>query len=219
MFLDYAGEEKLISEINAGKDVHQATADEIGCTRTQAKTINFMLLYGGGGQKLADMLKISLMEAYTLRKKYFSRLPKVRHLINLVQSVGKHRGYIWNWLGRHYHISSPDYAYVLMNHLIQGGCADVVKIAMVQVHEFLKGYKSRMLLQVHDELLFEIHESELYLVPRLKEIMESVYKPRNGLRLTCSVDHSWRSWGTRDKVKGLPYEGGNTIQGMARAAS
>lgn len=219
MFLDYAGEEKLIAEIVNGKDVHQATADEIGVSRHDAKTINFGLLYGMGVEKLAGRLKISVAEARQKRNRYFSRLPRVQNLIQLVANVGKHRGYIWNWAGRRYRISSPEYAYVLVNHLIQGGCSDVIKFAMVQIHEFLKPYKSRMVIQVHDEILFEFHESELHLIEPVKAIMENVYKPRNGMKLDCSVDHSWISWASSDKVKGSPYEGGNTIQRAVRAAS
>jgi DNA polymerase-1 len=219
MFLDYAGETKLISEIMNGKDVHQATADEIGVSRHDAKTINFGLLYGMGTGMLAARLKISVAEARQKRNRYFSRLPRVESLIRLVAQVGKHRGYIWNWAGRRYRISSPEYAYVLVNHLIQGGCSDVIKFAMVEIFDFLKPYKSRMVCQVHDELLFEFHEKELHLIEPVKAIMENIYKPRNGMKLTCSVDHSWISWGQTDKVKGSPYEGGNTIQGAIRAAS
>jgi DNA polymerase I-like protein with 3'-5' exonuclease and polymerase domains len=73
---------------------------------------------------------------------------------------------------------------------------------MNECHEFLKDKKSAMLIQVHDELLFEVHKDELHIVKELKEIMENVYKPKNGLNLTCSVEHSWVSWA--DKMKGYP---------------
>jgi DNA polymerase-1 len=205
MMLDYAGELELIEDImKRGVDVHQATAEFLGITRKQAKTINFGLLYGMGIEKLARALKVSVPEADRLKGIYFSKLPRIRAFINTVARTGKDRGYIWNWAGRRCHISSPDFAYVLPNHLIQGGGADVVKFAMVEIHELLRGYKSRMVCQVHDEILFEIHESELHLVPKLKAIMERIYRPRNGMFLTCSVEHSWKSWGTRDKIKGAP---------------
>lgn len=203
MMLDYAGEEAVIEAINRGVDVHQATADLIGITRKQAKTINFGLLYGMGKDKLANDLGIPVQEALELKFKYFSKLPKVRAFIKQVQQRGTQRGYVFNWFGRRCHLDKPENAYRLPNHIIQGGCADVSKIAMNRCHAFLKDYNSNLLLQVHDELVFEVHESEIHIVPELKKIMESVYPSRNGLPLTCSIEHSRTSWA--DKIKGMPY--------------
>lgn len=204
MMLDYAGEAALIKDIMSGTDVHEATANFLGITRKQAKTINFGLLYGMGTEKLAKALGVPVQEAARLKYIYFSKLPRVKGLIQAVIGVGRERGYIWNWAGRRCHISSPEFAYVLPNHLIQGGCADVVKFAMVKLADFLADKKTRMICQVHDEILFEVHKSELHLIPELKTIMESIYTPKNGLYLTCSVEHSWKSWSTKDKIKGLP---------------
>ena len=87
------------------------------------------------------------------------------------------------------------------NHFIQGGCAQIVRMAMIKCFDILKGTKSRLLLQVHDELVFEIHKSELDIVLPLKLAMESAFKLR-WLELQCDVSHSWKSWA--DKVKGFP---------------
>ena len=104
------------------------------------------------------------------------------------------------------HISSPEFAYILPNHLIQGGCAQVLRIAMVQLDEYIRAKKLRsfMTLQVHDELLFNVHKDELGEVNKFREIMEAAYRPRNGIRLDCSVEHSWISWGKFDQKKGAP---------------
>ena len=206
LMLDYAGEKKLIDEINAGADVHSATADLLGISRRFAKTINFGLLYGMGTEKLARSLGVTVAEARGYKDLYFARLPRVENFIAQVSGRGKTRGFIFNWAGRRCHIADREWAYILPNHLIQGGGADVIKFAMTQLAKYLADKKSRMLLQVHDELLFEIHSSELDIVPVLKEIMESVYKPRNGMKLTASVEHSAVSWGAPDKVKGFPSE-------------
>ena len=135
LMLDYAGEKKLIAEVLAGADLHQATADMVGITRKQAKTLNFAILYGAGIATLAQGLGISVPDATRLRIKYFSRLPKVKHFIKRVMSVGEARGHIFNWMGRRCHITNPSFAYTLPNHLIQGGAADVIKMAMPQIDE------------------------------------------------------------------------------------
>lgn len=202
MMLDLAGEKQLIDAIMGGVDVHQATADLLQISRKFAKTINFGLLYGMGIEKLAHALGISEVEAQRYRRLYFGKLPRVQRLINDVTQRGKIRGYIFNWLGRRCHIDDPERAYVLPNHLIQGGCADVCKVAMNQVHDYLQGKRSKLVLQVHDELLFEVPPEEYDIVPTLRRIMEDVYTPKHGLKLTCSVEHSLISWA--DKVSGMP---------------
>ena len=93
------------------------------------------------------------------------------------------------------------FAYKAPNYLIQGGCADIIKLAMNEIDDFLLPYKSRMLLQIHDELLFKVHKSELDIVPSLVNIMERVY-PHKHLPLTAGVSYSWKSWA--DKTEGLP---------------
>jgi DNA polymerase-1 len=206
MMLDYAGEKAMIDAIMGGMDVHDATAKLIGITRKQAKTINFGLLYGMGADKLARSLGVTLNESYDLRNRYFSKLPKVRHFIRTVINTGEGRGYIWNWFGFRNHLFAPEFAYVLPNHLIQGGCAQVLRRALVEVDEYIQtnGLRSRMLVQVHDEILFQVHKSELHHIPEFQKIMEGIYKPRNGLRLDCSVEHSTKSYAKWDQVKGLP---------------
>lgn len=216
MLLDYAGESAVIAAIMAGTDVHEATAQMVGTTRKKAKTLNFGLLYGMGAAKLAKALKISLAEAHELRHAYFAKLPKVRLFIDGVMNTGGKRGYIRNWFGFRNHLSSPEFAYVLPNHLIQGGCAQVIRVAMVRIDAYIREHRLRtqMLAQVHDELLFQVHKDELQHVPNFKKIMEDVYQPRNGLYLTCSVEHSWKSWAKFDMTKGVPDgpKAGDTVQ-------
>lgn len=204
MMIDYAGEHRLIKAINDGADVHQATADLIGVSRSRAKTINFGLLYGMGIEKLAKDLGVSVKQAREIKLEYFSKLPHVERFIKSVVRTGSSRGYIYNWFGRRNYIDDKNFAYILPNHLIQGGGADVIKLAMREIHGILKPYKSRMVLQVHDELIFEIKYGEEFLVEPIKEVMERIYKPKNGMKLTCSVEHSRVSWGQPDRIKGAP---------------
>lgn len=235
LMLDYAGEMPVIEEVLAGVDVHQATANLMGVPRKQAKTINFMLLYGGGVAKLCMALfeptvaeeklkqiqqmsfqgkpasrmgtllgldlqtvKFNLEElakASELRQLYFSKLPKVQKFIGDVKAAAINRGYIFNWMGRKCHFKDPKFSYKAPNALIQGGTADIVKKAMVEIHGFFKASNadSHMKLQVHDELVFGIKKNEMELIPYLKSIMENAYPSRH-LPLTVGVEYSETSW-------------------------
>jgi DNA polymerase-1 len=198
LMLDYSGEMGLIRQVLEGEDLHQATANMVGTTRKYAKTLNFAILYGAGPAKIAVMLGISVKEAQELVAKYFGKLPKVSSLIKRVRATGTSRGHIFNWYGRKYYISSREFAYKLPNHLIQGGCAEVIKLAMPIVHEKLSNLKSGLVLQIHDDLLHEIHKDELDIIPEIKRIMESIYTPKNGMNLTVSPEISKKSWAYRD---------------------
>lgn len=219
MLVDYAGEKDLARKIMAGHDPHEATAKLVGVDRRTAKTISFGLLYGMGVQKLADSLGVSFPEAQSLKAKYFDALPKVRQFIYNVTKTAKQRGYIRNWLGRRSYFKDPNFAYKAVNYLIQGGGADIVKLAMNQIQDFLVqgGYKTRMVLQVHDAILFEVHESELFLLPDLKRIMEQAY-PAKLLPMEVSLEYSYTSWG--DLVGGTPVgKTGDKTQGESAQGS
>lgn len=206
LLLDYAGEHDLIRRINDhGEDVHQATADMVGVSRKMAKTLNFGLLYGMGAEKLAQSLGVPVLQAKTIKRQYFARLPNVQRLIRQVIQTAERRKYIRTWVGRKLHFPNRDFAYKAPNHLIQGGCGDIARHAMVRIHgDVLEGLRSNMLLQVHDELLFEVHKDELDIIPAIVNIMENTYRPFNGMKLTCGVEHSYTSWGKRDVKEGYP---------------
>jgi len=221
LLLDYAGEHDLIKRINDdGEDVHQATADMVGVSRTEAKTLNFGLLYGMGEGKLAVALGLPTYterhkktgelitksrEARAIKDQYFARLPNVQRLIREIINTAEKRKYIKTWVGRKLHFPRKEMCYKAPNHLIQGGCGDIARHAMVSLqHNVLDGLKSRMLIQVHDEILFEVHKSELGIVDALVYEMENTYIPYNNMRMTCGVEHSWVSWGKRDVVDGKP---------------
>lgn len=194
LMLDYAGEMDLIAEVKAGKDIHQATADLMGVTRKYAKTLNFMLLYGGGVKTLAEALGVSEEEARRLKALYFSKLPKVEKLIEQIISITKIRGYVFNWAGRRYFCDDRENAYRFPNRVIQGGGADIMKRAMNACQKILEGKKSYIFLTVHDELNFYIHKDELDLVEHLKAAMEAAYTHRH-LPLKVDVSHSWDNLG------------------------
>lgn len=207
---DYAGESALISQINQGVDVHSATAKMMGVDRYSAKVLNFALLYGAAAPKIATMLKVSVDKATGLKNLYFSRLGKVSSLINEIKATIDRRGYIFNFAGRVLHFPviefdqdgvkrQGNFAYKGPNYIIQSSGSEIMRRALIEVHEFLRPYKSKMALSIHDEILLEMTEDELYLIPRIRELMVRVYTPKNGLPMQTSVAIG-ESWGRLNDI-------------------
>lgn len=193
MMLDYAGELGLINKILEGHDPHQATADMTGLSRKAAKTLNFGLLYGMGIQKLANALGISYDEAKAFKYQYFGALPRVKALIYQASDIAKERGFVYTWAGRKLDFKNPNFAYKAINGIIQGGCADVVKEVMTLLHGDKRMCGSRIIMQVHDELLFEVPLENLGGLRFIKDTMEGVYK-YNHLPLTVGLSYSLESF-------------------------
>lgn len=208
ILFDLANERNLIERVLAGEDAHQVTADLAGITRTQAKTINFGLIYGMGLDSLAQSLEVEKEEARDIKARHLSKLKGIGDFVKGVQQSAsimrppRNRGFIHNWAGRRLYCPTTSDAYKMVNHLIQSSAADVCRFAITRLDHFLKEFKSRMLVQIHDEILFEIHKSERHLIPEIKSIMEEAYIPRNGLSLTASVEWSDISWFDKKEYHG-----------------
>lgn len=205
-------ETQIVKEIKNGKDPHQAAADLVcamgtSLTRSRAKNGNFALLYGSGDGKLAKTIGGTLEEARALRQSIFSVAPEIKIFIKAVMAAAE-RGakpeerFIFNWLGRRCHFPVRAYSYRAPNYLVAGGAADITKVAMNGIDEYLLPLKSRMIMTVHDELPTEVHESEIMTVPRqVKHIMESAFTSKY-LPLTCGME--WSEKSLADKRKGFP---------------
>lgn len=205
MMAAYANEEAIIKRVMEGEDFHKVTAEMFGVPRKQAKTLNFAILYGAGNEKLAGMLGIPLKEAALLKLKYFMALPKVERLVDQIQRTGKARGYVTNWFGRNLY-ADPNHVYALPNHLIQSGGADVVKVAMVRVAEAYPYIP--MVLQIHDQLVFEMTDDQVDAVPGIVKIMEEAFPPMNGMSLGVDVSYSRTSLAERDMKPWSEYAPG-----------
>ncbi len=209
LMLDYAaryahdseGVRALIAKVLDGFCVHQATADNAGISRREAKTTNFATLFGSGITLLSHNLGTTPERARAIRASIFRAAPEIQTFISLAAGTAEKRGYVTNWFGRRCDIPDAKYAYRATNYLIQGGCADVVKVAMNRAHAYLQPFKTRIVLMIHDELVLEGPLAEAgEVVPAVKQIMETVYKYRR-VPLTCDVDHSFKS--LADKVEGI----------------
>lgn len=173
--LDYAYESDLSTKVMAGEDPHQATATLLGITRKHAKTLNFALIYGIGAEKLSGSLGVSLEEAKEIKQRYFSGLPGVKRFLYNAMETAKNRGSVFNRFGRRYYFEDSSFCYRAPNYLIQGGCSDAVKIAMCEIDRLLSTYQTKMILQVHDSLLFDLKNGEEFLIDDFKSIMNQAY--------------------------------------------
>ena len=151
--------------------------------RQMAKNITFGVIYGIGKAKLSKQLNVTEKEALQYKNSYFKGLPGSKEFFSSVMKAVQERGWIKNRYGRLYRIEK-DIAYKGVNYLVQGTSADILNERMIKVYDYLKDKKSNILLQVHDEIICEIHDSELREVPStIRGLLEE-----NSLGIPLKVD-------------------------------
>ena len=207
-----SGDEQLISAYKEAKDIHRITASQVfhipfdevtDLQRRNAKAVNFGIVYGISSFGLSQDLSISKKEAAQYIDNYFQTYPGIKKFLDDAVESGKEKGYVTTIFGRRRpvpELSSGNFMQrsfgerVAMNSPIQGSAADIMKIAMIGVHKRLKEeqLKSRLVLQVHDELLLEAHESE---VEKVKEILAHEMEHAVELSVPLDVDMQvGKSW-------------------------
>jgi len=179
-------------------DMHQATADKLGIERSVAKTINFSLLYGSGAKNLAKQLNVSHDKATELLKEYHAKMPALKKLQSKLSKELFHKGYIEDPFGKRYYVPIKD-NYKCANALIQGCACNIFKKAMLAVRPLLTDKKSNLIQLIHDEMIFEIHEDEMYLIPQLKELMEDM--PEFDVPLTVDIEYTKTNWLEKKKYE------------------
>lgn len=212
MLAHLSGDEILINSFIKDEDIHTRTAEEVfqifpemitEDLRRQAKAINFGIIYGMGAFKLSRELGISQKMAQTYIDHYFARYKGVREFIDSNTELARKTGRIRTISGRirkFPEISSSNKNIRMMaeraaiNTIIQGSAADLIKIAMINMDKMLKdkSLKTRMLLTVHDELLFETPSEEVSTVTKLvAEVMESVFDLKVPLKVNVKTGKNW----------------------------
>lgn len=200
-----SGDERLIEAYRSAQDIHAITASQVfhipleevtPLMRRNAKAVNFGIVYGISAFGLSEDLSISRKEALEYINTYFETYPGVKEFLDKQVSDGKEHGFVTTMFGRRRPIPELKSANfmqrsfgerVAMNSPIQGTAADIMKIAMIRVDQELnrRGLKSRIVLQVHDELLIEALEAE---VDEVKEILENEMKHAADLSVALEVD-------------------------------
>ena len=207
-----SGDDRLINAYRDAQDIHAITASEVFHTpleevtslqRRNAKAVNFGIVYGISAFGLSEDLSISRKEAVEYIDKYFETYPGVKEFLDKLVSEGKEQGYVTSLFGRRRPIPELKSANfmqrsfgerVAMNSPIQGTAADIMKIAMIAVDKELRArnLKSRIVLQVHDELLVETYLEEKEIVTG---ILEDKMKHAAELKVTLEVEaHDGATW-------------------------
>ena len=152
----YSKDPFLLDAFKHGKDIHAETAAVVGLPRDLAKRINFGVIYGVGADTLSEELDVPRARAKEYLDRYNQRIPGVRKLYNTAQHIAKRDREIPMWTGRLRHYREEDETHKAMSNLIQGGVAEMMRVALTRLHALLEGTTARQVLQVHDEVLFEI---------------------------------------------------------------
>ena len=198
-------DEAMVEAFNKGQDIHAATAarvygvpiEEVSRElRNNAKSVNFGIVYGISAFGLSQNLNISRSEAAELIKNYFEKYPKVKEYMDTSIEVAKKNGYASTILGRRKYLADINSRNATVrgfaernaiNMPIQGSAADMIKVAMINIHKEMQkqNLQSKMTLQVHDELVFDVHKDE---VEQLKPIIEKGMKTAIELKVPLVVE-------------------------------
>ncbi|TQD40405.1 DNA polymerase I [Haloflavibacter putidus] len=205
-------EDTMIKAFKNGEDIHASTAAKVfdvpmeevtRAQRSNAKTVNFGIIYGVSAFGLSNQTDLSRAEAKELIDTYYKTYPKLRSYIHEQVEFAREHGYVSTVMGRRRylkditarnHVVRSAAERNAVNAPIQGSAADIIKVAMINIQKKLKdkNYKSKMLLQVHDELVFDVHKDELEeLKALIKTEMENAFKLEVPLDVEIGVGQDW----------------------------
>ncbi len=206
------GEENMIKAFQNNEDIHKSTAakvfnvplDEVTKEqRSHAKTVNFGIIYGVSAFGLSNQTNLSRKESADLIEAYYQTYPKLKSFMTSQVDFARENGYVETISGRRRYLKDINSANAIVrggaernavNAPIQGSAADIIKIAMINIHKKLttEHWKSKMLLQVHDELVFDVHNSELDKIqPMIKHEMENAFKMAVPLEVEIGLGKNW----------------------------
>ena len=205
-------EENMINAFKNGEDIHASTAAKVfnvplnEVTREQrsnAKTVNFGIVYGVSAFGLSNQTDLSRSEAKELIETYYETYPKLKAYMSAQVDFAREHGYVETVLNRRRYLKDINSRNAMVrsgaernavNAPIQGSAADIIKLAMINIHNRFKkeNFKSKMLLQVHDELVFDAHKDELEIIqPIIKYEMENAFKMSVPLDVEMGIGENW----------------------------
>ena len=181
-------------------DLHSETANRLGIPRQAAKRLNFSVIYGIGAKHLSESLRVDLSVAKDYLERYHGLYPGFRKLMYQCEDFAKQYGYIEMWTGRLRHFNVPEAdPHKAMSNLIQGGVAEIVRVAISRLFPAISDIGGRMLMQVHDSIMFEVPTQQLNTaLPTIKLVMEDFdFDPKPGVDIEYGL-----SWGSFQKWDG-----------------
>jgi DNA polymerase-1 len=205
-----SGDTEMQEAFQKGEDIHASTAAKVfGVAladvsreqRNQAKTVNFGIVYGVSAFGLSNQTSLNRSEAKALIDAYYETYPQLKNYMHQQVDFARENGYVETVLGRRRYLKDINSRNSIVrgasernavNAPIQGSAADIIKIAMLRIHEKLNDFKSKMLLQVHDELVFDAKKSELdALTSMIKTEMEQAYTLQVPLVVDVGTGMNW----------------------------
>ena len=202
----FSKDEKLLKAFKNDEDIHLKTAYELFKNdakekRNIAKSINFGLIYGMGARKLAETLNLKSNEAKNYIEHYFKAFPTIKTYLDSIKEFVRENGYVETLLSRVRKFDftnvnakvEANYLREATNTVFQGSAADIIKLAMLKIHDiFGNNDEVKLLLQIHDELIFEIKEDKVEQYSKeLKDIMENIIELNVALKVNISVGDNW----------------------------
>ncbi|OYQ36371.1 DNA polymerase I [Flavobacterium cyanobacteriorum] len=207
-----SGDQEMVRSFLMGEDIHAATAAKVFNVpleavsreqRSNAKTVNFGIIYGVSAFGLSNQTSLSRSESKDLIDAYYKTYPRLRDYIQEQVETAREKGFVQTISGRRRYLKDINSQNVVVrgaaernavNAPIQGSAADIIKIAMINIHKRLQSenWKSKMLLQVHDELVFDVHNSELERIkPMIKHEMENAFPLEVPLEVDMGTGRNW----------------------------
>jgi DNA polymerase-1 len=207
-----ANSQTMINAFNQGEDIHTSTAVRIfkvdqkdvnPTMRRTAKTVNFGIIYGISDWGLSEQLGIDVNQSRDFIAKYFEIYPEIKRYFSEVIATCEQTGTVSTMFGRYRlvkEINDPNYNVkefgkrIAMNSPIQGSAADIIKIAMLKVNMLLKEgkYQTKMILQIHDELVFEVPDNELMaVIPMINDAMTNAVELKCKLGVAYEYGPTW----------------------------
>ncbi len=205
-------EENMMTAFKNGEDIHASTAAKVfnvdikevtRAQRSNAKTVNFGIVYGVSAFGLSNQTDLNRSEAKELIDTYYETYPKLKAYMSAQVDFAREHGYVETVLGRRRYLKDINSRNAMVrsgaernavNAPIQGSAADIIKLAMINIHKRFKkeNFKSKMLLQVHDELVFDAHKEEVEIIkPIIKYEMENAFKMAVPLDVEVGLGSNW----------------------------
>lgn len=207
-YLNESGEKWTPTDLHSETTRHafpdlDTSSDEFKKKRKLGKRANFLKVYQGGVDALQSSLDIDRKTAEALDQAFYKAFPRIKDYQDWVVQRLSQYGFVENLYGRRYYMNDSKWYYRACNYLIQGTCADMVKLFEINVHNYLKenNLKSKMVLPIHDEIMLLVHKDEMFVIKEVKRIMEDVTDTIKSIPMISEPEISYTNWAEKEEYE------------------